>query len=262
MQFDWPELIRSLFSQEAAAAVSIGVLVIGVLMSYLAWRYMHYFLSDAGIDEAVEGTAFERTAQRFGTSTVGLIATLVAISVYIGAVILAGTVSQRFRDVSLWSQFVGYLPNLFVALFAVMVGLIAGDKAKLSVSEKLRSVKLPEAELLPELVKYSIIFLAALIALGQLGITTEALLILLAAYSFGLVFLCGLAFKQLLAAGAAGVYLVLSQPYSIGDEIRIQGQQGIVQEVDIFVTHIESESEEYIVPNDQVFSAGVVRIRD
>jgi small-conductance mechanosensitive channel len=262
MQFDWPTLIRSLFSEQAAAAVSIGVLVIGVLMSYLSWRYMHYFLSDAGVDEAVEGTAFERTAQRFGTSTVGLIATLVALSVYIGAVILAGTVSQRFRDVSLWSEFVAYLPNLFVALFAVMVGLIAGDKAKLSVSEKLRSVKLPEAELIPELVKYSIIFVAALIALGQLGITTEALLILLAAYAFGLVFLCGLAFKQLLAAGAAGVYLVLSQPYSIGDEVRIQGQQGIVQEVDIFVTHIESEGEEYIVPNDQVFSAGVVRIRN
>ncbi|ACV48360.1 MULTISPECIES: mechanosensitive ion channel domain-containing protein [Halomicrobium] len=261
MQLDWPAIVRSLFSREAVTAVAISILVLGVLLAYLSWRYMHYFLSDAGIDEAVEGTAFERTAQRFGTSTVGLIATLVGISIYIGAMLLAGAVSQRFRDVSLWSPFVAYLPNLFVALFALMIGLIAGDKAKLSVGEKFRSIKLPEAELLPELVKYSIIFLAGLVALGQLGVATEALLILLAAYAFGLVFLGGLAFKQLLSAGAAGVYLVLSQPYSIGDEVRIQGQQGIVQEVDVFVTHIESEGEEYVVPNDQVFAGGIVRIR-
>jgi len=261
MQFDWPELIRKLFSQEAAFAVSVAILVIGVLLAYLVWRYTHYLLRDAGVGEAVEGTPFERTAQRFGTSTVGLIATLAAVFVYLGAIILALNVSQLFRDTSFWSRFVTFLPNLFVAVFALIVGLIAGDKAKLSVSEKLRSVKLPQAELLPTLVKYSIVFLALLVALGQLGVATAALLILLAAYAFGLVFLCGLAFKHLLSAGAAGLYLVLTQPYSIGDEVRINDQQGIVQEVDIFVTHIESDGEEYIVPNNRVFTAGVVRIR-
>jgi len=261
MQFDWPALIRRLFSQEAAFAASVAILVLGVLLAYLVWRYTHYFLRDAGVREAVEGTPFERTAQRFGTSTVGLVATLAAVSVYVGAIILALNVSQLLRDVSFWSQFVTFLPNLFVAVFAVIVGLIAGDKARLSVSERLRSVKLPQVELLPDFVKYSIIFLASLIALGQLGVATAALLILLAAYAFGLVFLCGLAFRHLLSAGAAGLYLVLTQPYSIGDEVRIDDQQGIVQEVDIFVTHIEGEGQEYIVPNSRVFSAGVVRIR-
>jgi len=262
MQFDWPDLIRKLFSQEAALAVSVGILVIGVLLAYLVWRYTHYFLRDAGVQEAVEGTPFERTAQRFGTSTVGLVATLAAVFVYVGAFILALNVSQLFMDTSFWSLLVTFLPNLFVAVFALIVGLIAGDKAKLSVSEKLRSVKLPQAELLPNLVKYSIVFLATLVALGQLGVATAALLVLLAAYSFGLVFLCGLAFKNLLSAGAAGLYLVLTQPYGIGDEVRIDEQQGIVQEVDIFVTHIESEGEEYIVPNNRVFAAGVVKIRN
>lgn len=262
MQFDWPNIIRRLFSQEAAFAVSVAILVMGVLLSYLVWRYTHYFLRDAGVYEAVEGTPFERTARRFGTSTVGLVATLTAISVYAGAIILALNVSQLFRDISFWSRFVTFLPDLFVAVFAMIIGLIAGDKVKLSVSEKLRSIKLPQTGFLPDLAKYSIIFLAALIALGQLGVATAALLILLGAYSFGLVFLCGLAFKDLLSAGAAGFYLVLTQPYSIGDEVRIKDHQGIVQEVDIFVTHIESDGKEYIVPNNKVFTAGVVRIRN
>jgi len=38
--------------------------------------------------------------------------------------------------------------------------------------------------------------------------------------------------------------------------------RGIVQEVDMFVTRIESDGEEYIVPNSRVFEDGVVRIRD
>jgi len=262
MQFDWPELIRRLFSREAAFAVSIAILFLGLVLSYVVWRYTNSLFGDAGVNTAVEGTPFERTAQRFGTSTVGIVSSLAAIFVYVGAVILALNISQLFTAISLWSRLVAFLPNLFIAVFALIVGFIAGDKARLSVSEKLRSVKLPQAELLPELVKYSIVFLAALVALGQLSVATEALLILLAAYAFGLVFLCGLAFKHLLSAGAAGLYLVLTQPYSIGDEVRIEDQRGIVQEVDLFVTHIESDGEEYIVPNNKVFTAGIVRIRD
>jgi small-conductance mechanosensitive channel len=161
-----------------------------------------------------------------------------------------------------WTRFTGYLPDLFIAAFAIIIGLIAGDKAKLVVSERLRSVKLPEATVLPEIVKYSIFYLAILIALSQLGVETLALLILLGAYAIGLVFLTGLALKDLLAAAAAGLYLLLTEPYSIGDEVIIDDRQGIVQEVDMFVTHVESDGEEYIIPNQRVMRSGIVRVRN
>ena len=35
MQFDWPAIVRSLFSREAVTAVAISILALGVL---LAWR--------------------------------------------------------------------------------------------------------------------------------------------------------------------------------------------------------------------------------
>jgi len=75
------------------------------------------------------------------------------------------------------------------------------------------------------------------------------------------VFVCGLALKDVLQAGAAGIYLLLTEPYSIGDEVVIGDQSGIVQEVDILVTRIESDGEEYIIPNKRVFNTGIVRIR-
>jgi small-conductance mechanosensitive channel len=161
-----------------------------------------------------------------------------------------------------WAQVTRNLPRLFVAVLAVIVGLIAGDKAEIGIQERLRSVKLPEVTVLGAIAKYSIYYIAALIALAQLGVATAALLVLLAAYAFGLVFLCGIAFKQFLAAGAAGIYLLLVEPYSIGDEVRIDDKRGIVQEIDMFVTRIETEGEEYIVPNQRVFDSGIVRVRN
>jgi len=103
---------------------------------------------------------------------------------------------------------------------------------------------------------------AVLIALSQLGVATLALVVLLAAYLFALVLLGGIALSDLLKSGAAGSYLLLNQPYAIGDEVQIGDARGIVQEVNLFVTHVENDGEEFIVPNSTVFEKGVVRIRE
>jgi small-conductance mechanosensitive channel len=259
---DWPELIRSVFSQETAFTLSVGVLVLGVVVSYLTWRWTHNVLGRMGVPGAVEGTPFERTAQGLGTSTAGIIATLSGLFVYIAMVIVALNIAQLLEVEAFWSQITGYLPRLFIAALAIIVGLIGGDKAELWVSERLRSIKLPEAEVLPVLVKYSVLYIAALVALAQIGVATTALLILLGAYSFGLILVTVFALKDLLAAGAAGVFLLLNQPYTIGDKVRIGDREGIVQEIDMFVTHVEDDDTEYIVPNQQVFRSGVVRVRE
>lgn len=262
MQIDVPDILRSLFSEEAAVALSILILVFGLILAYFVWRWVVRFCDRAGITDLVEGTPFERTAREFGTSTVGIIGVLAALFVYIASLVLALHVARLLNVQLFWARFTGYIPRVFIAALAIIAGLIVGDKAKLVISNRLKSVKLPEAGLLPELVKYSIFYIAALIALSQVGIATDALLILLGAYTFGVVFLSGLAFKDLLAASAAGVYLLLTEPYAIGDEIEINDKRGIVQEVDMFVTHIESDDEEYIIPNQQVFRSGIIRIRD
>ncbi|MFW6017638.1 MAG: mechanosensitive ion channel domain-containing protein [Halapricum sp.] len=261
-QFDLPTVIRSLFSDRGAVAVAVLVLFIGAIAGYLVWRGTKNFLCRRGIDDAVEGTLFERTANNIGLSTVGILSQLVALAVYLSSVIVALNVARLVDTEFFWIRFTMLLPRVFVAALAVILGLVIGDKAKLVVSDRLKSIKLPEVSVIPELVKYSVFYVAALIALGQLGVTTAALLVLLAVYAFGLVFLGGLAFKDLLAAGAAGIYLLLSQPYGIGDEVEIDGTRGIVQEINVFVTHVESDEVEHIVPNQQVFKRGVVRIRD
>lgn len=261
MPLEWPELVRSFFSEEAAFTLAVFILIAGLVLSYLTWRWTHAFFRRAGINDAIEGTTFERTVSRFGTTTSGIVATLLAIFVYIIATNIAFNVARILDFDQFWAQMTANMPGIFIAILAVIVGLIAGDKAKIVIMERLRSIKIPEAAIIGDIAKYSIFYIAALIALAQLGVATSALLVLLGAYSFGLVFLAGVAFKDFLAAGAAGVYLLLVEPYTIGDEVRIDDKRGIVQEVDMFVTRIETDGEEYIIPNQQVFRSGIIRIR-
>jgi len=262
LDVDWADAIRAAFSEQGIFVASIVILVGGLIVGTLVWRGTRRFLRNLGVDEAVEGTPFERTARGLGTSTVGVVSIIAALFVYVSAIILAINVAQLGNPDLFWSRFTAYLPRLFVAALAVIAGLVLGDKAGLYVSERLKSVKLPEVSVLPALVKYSIFFVAALVALAQLGVAISALLVLLRVYALGIVILVLLSFWDLLRAGAAGIYLLLSEPYSIGDRVRIDGNEGIVQEVDIFTTRIENDGEEYIVPNQKVFKSGIVRIRD
>jgi len=262
MQLDVVEPLRDALSEDVAFTLAITILVAGVFAAYAVWRWTGEAFRRTGLDEVVEGTTFERTAQRFNTSTKGVVAFLFAASVYGLAVLLAFNLVEVLEVDVFWPRVAELLPQVMIAIFAIIIGLILGDKAHLYVQERLRSVKLPEASVLPDLVKYSIFYIAALIALAQIGVATTALIVLLAAYAFGIVLLGAVALKDLLAAGAAGLYLLFTEPYVIGDEVRIDERRGIVQEVDIFVTRVEANGEEYIIPNQRVFQSGIVRIRD
>lgn len=256
------ERLGETVSEETALTLALAILVGGGLLAYLVWRWTHALFRRTGLNDTVEGTTFERTANRFGSSTAGIIGLLLALSVLVVTALTALNVARGDVLAVFWPRATALLPQVLVAAVAVITGIVLGDKAALAVQERLRSVKLPEAALVPELVKYSIYYIAALIALAQVGVATTALLVLLGAYVFGLILLAAVAFKDLLSAAAAGVYLLLNEPYSIGDEVRIDDRRGIVQEVTMFVTHVETDGEEHIIPNNRVFRSGIVRVRN
>lgn len=238
-----------------AIVVFVGVVVLG----YVFGQFTKQVLTAIGVGNAVEGTAFERTAQGLGSSTVSVVSRLSSWFIYGIGVLLALYVAGVLDVSLLFAEVTWLLPRAFIALFVVIAGIIAGDKVEVLINERLRGVKFPEVGLIGTIVKYSVIYVAILIALGQLGIATNALLVLLAVYVFGLVFLGGIAGRDLLASGVAGLYLFLNEPYGIGDRVRIGDRTGVVQEVELFVTRIEDDGTEYIVPNRTVLEEGASR---
>ncbi|UIP01271.1 mechanosensitive ion channel family protein [Halobaculum sp. CBA1158] len=252
----------ALTSITARLWLALGVILFAAFLGYLVVRVNRRILESAGVPETIEGTAFERTAHEFGTSTVSLVANLSGYFIFILGVIVALTIARVQYISTFWNRTAGFLPSLFLAVLVLIVGLVVGDKVELLVDDRLSGVKLPQTAVVPALAKWSVVFVAVLVALGQVGVNTGALVVLLGTYGFGLVLFGGLAFRDLLASGAAGFYLLLEQPYSIGDRVRIGDTDGIVQEVNVFVTHVENDGAEYIVPNRRAFTEGIVRIRE
>jgi small-conductance mechanosensitive channel len=256
------DALRRLLTDRFPLFVSILLLLVAVVTGLLVRRYMGRLLDGFDVPEAVEGTPFERTANRLGTSTVGIVSTLSGVFIVVIGAIVAFRIVGAFPAELLTARITNFLRQSFIAIIVLIVGLIAGDKAELYVGERLRGVKIPRLSLIPRLVKYTVFYVAVLIALAQLDVAIGALLVLLAAYAFAIVVLGAVALRDLLPSAAAGVFLLLTQPYGIGDRIEIDGKRGIVQEVDVLVTRIESDDEEFVVPNRIVVRHGVVRIRE
>ncbi|CQH57299.1 mechanosensitive channel protein MscS [Halobacterium hubeiense] len=258
MQVDFSQVLDPDFRY----VLAVAVLFAGLILGYLVGRVNERLLLALGVDDAVEGTSIERMAHDVGFSTVSLLARLTSWIIYAFAVLVALEVAKLTVQDAVWYPVVGFLPSVVIAVAVLFFGVIAGDKAELFVSERLRSVKVPEMSILPKIVKYSVLFVAALVALSQVGVAIDALLVLLAAYVGALVLFTVVATHKLLTSAASGAYLLLRQPYGIGDRVAIGEHEGIVQEVNVFVTRVEDDGREYVLPNHLVFDRGVVVVRE
>jgi len=247
---DWPILFLAV------------LLLAGFLVGWLLGRISRSVLEAAGVPEAVEGTPFERTASSLGTSTVSIVSRILSWFVYGVTVVAAVYLFRPANTEWIWRRIVAFVPQVFVAALVLIVGFVVADKAELLVGERLRGVKLPEVSVVPRIVKYSVLYVAFLVALSQVGVQTTALLVLLAVYVLGAVIIGAVATKDLLSSGAAGIYLLLNEPYGIGDHVEIGAREGIVQDVGVLVTRLETDDAEYVVPNSEVFQHGVKRQRE
>lgn len=86
--------------------------------------------------------------------------------------------------------------------------------------------------------------------LGFFGIQTTSLAALIAAGGVAI----GLAWSGLLANFAAGVFLIILQPFKVGDFVTAGGIMGTVHEIGLFVTYIDAlDNVRHIVGNAKIF---------
>jgi small conductance mechanosensitive channel len=86
--------------------------------------------------------------------------------------------------------------------------------------------------------------------LGFFGVQTTSLAALIAAAGVAI----GLAWSGLLANFAAGVFLIILQPFRVGDFVTAGGIMGTVHEIGLFVTYIDTlDNVRHIVGNGKIF---------
>lgn len=242
----------------AVLALSGVVLLVGLVVGYTVRRVLVRVSRSTGVDDFVEGTTFERVADSFGTSTVGIVAMTAEWFVYAAAIFVSADL-LRFDpfDQAIVLRVTGYVPNVVAAFFVLVFGAILGDKAAVVVSERLEGVNVTEIGVLPSIVRYSVVFVAVLMALSQLGVSTLALYVLLTAYLFGAVAVTLVALRLVLPSAVSGLYVISTHQYGVGDRVRIGEVEGVVQEVDLLTTRIDDGDREHVVPNSSLFENGV-----
>ena len=97
--------------------------------------------------------------------------------------------------------------------------------------------------------KTLVLIFIIIIALGKFGITIAPFIAALGAIVFG----ATLAMQGPLSNYGAGLTIILTRPFVVGDTIKIQGVTGVVEEIKLAYTQLSNEDDVMItIPNNQV----------
>jgi small conductance mechanosensitive channel len=158
---------------------------------------------------------------------------------------------------NIWDKVVTYFMQYGLSLvYAILIFIIGKWVARL-VSKisgaTMAKAKLNEtlASFLKNIIYYVLLIFVIIAALNKLGIETTSFVALIGAAGLAV----GLALQGSLANFAAGVMLILLQPFKVGDEVEAGGASGIVQEIQIFSTILKTNDHKtIIVPNAKITS--------
>jgi small conductance mechanosensitive channel len=146
---------------------------------------------------------------------------------------------------------VTYSFQILGAIIIVMVGFFLGRKGNalvLALCEK-KDLDITLSRFFASGAKIAIIVSAFVIALPKLGIQITPFVAAIGALGLG----AGLAVQGLLSNYGAGLSIILSRPFVVGDTIRLLGVWGIVNEVHLGFTMLTNEDGEIItIPNKHI----------
>ncbi len=91
--------------------------------------------------------------------------------------------------------------------------------------------------------------------IGQLGVETTSFAAIIAATGLAV----GMALQGSLSNFAGGALIIIFRPFKIGDYIEAQGEQGVVKEIQIFTTKLNTtDNKEIILPNGALSNGNII----
>lgn len=159
-------------------------------------------------------------------------------------------------DQELLGQIIDYGVKIVGVLFALWIASRLAAWVERKVKSTLQARKFDEAlsVFFASLARWTLLVTAVLACLGVFGVETTSFAAIIGAAGLAI----GLAFQGTLSNFAAGVMILTFRPFSIGDYVKTGGQEGIVAEIGLFVTAIDTlDNRRIVVPNSAVVS-GVI----
>tara|TARA_B100000131_G_scaffold171646_1_gene165819 strand:+ start:437 stop:1282 length:846 start_codon:yes stop_codon:yes gene_type:complete len=154
--------------------------------------------------------------------------------------------------------FISYAGQIIGATLILIIGFyIAGKLGRLTKNnlEKFKKLDPLIVPILGNIVRYGIIIVTIIAVLGQFGVQTTSIIAVLGAAGLAI----GLALQGTLSNVAAGVMLLLLRPFSKGDWVETGNISGIIKEVGLFTTIINTFDNVFVsIPNSNIWNSVIL----
>ncbi|MFA9516283.1 mechanosensitive ion channel family protein [Halopenitus sp. H-Gu1] len=236
MESVWPGNGQVALGMMERLGASLAIVLFVFLVRHLVRRYRVSKGPDLG------------TVKRLALSTVMAATTAVGVLGLIGLWGLGDQLLAAYGRLELGSQ----VPNIVLAVIVLggayaitdFLGQIIGEVVSTG-----KTITSHQKQVIYRLTQLSIYSLAALVVIG---LFTDNLGNLLVGAGF-LGIVVGMAARQTLGSVLAGVVLMISQPFAIGDWVQFGDYEGTVTEITIFHTRLQTfDGEQVTIPNDRI----------
>lgn len=144
--------------------------------------------------------------------------------------------------------FANYSLQIIGALIIFIIGVIASKYVQKLIYKLLINNKIDEtlSGFVSNFIRFLVVAMMAILALGKLGISIAPFIAALGALSLT----AGLALQGSVSNFAAGIILVITKPFKIGDTITVHDVYGEVEDIKLSYTILQNEDGEQItIPN-------------
>jgi len=164
-------------------------------------------------------------------------------------------VALRFAELNAsYTQRVGDGIEIFVIVSFSMVASSIGVRLVASYGER-RGLSLVLSGMSKTLIRVFVFSIGAMILLHKLGVSITPLLTALGVGGLAV----ALALQDTLANFFAGVHILMEQPISVGDFIKLAtGEEGIVSDIGWRTTRLQSFNNVVVIPNTKVTSSNLI----
>ncbi|MHB8894429.1 MAG: mechanosensitive ion channel family protein [Candidatus Geothermincolia bacterium] len=167
----------------------------------------------------------------------------------------AASVGQAFSD--LWKDIVNIGPKWLVALAVLVLTWLIAKLVRIVVQKTVGKTSTQgHVDLLIARAASGLVFLAGfMVALSEIGMSFSAALATLGLASVGI----GFALQGVLSNLFSGIILLIQHPFTIGDQIRVGDQEGVVENIRVRDTQILTyDGQRVFIPNKTVFDSSII----
>jgi hypothetical protein len=242
-------------------ALAVGIFLFGWIFASLVARVLKRVLRRVGVDKLAKRLEDIDIVQRSGIKLMPSV--LLAKIVYyllIFIFLITATEFLGMKAISdLMTSIMNYLPKLFSALLVFLLGIFVADFLKNIILTACKSLGIPAADLIANIVFYFILLNVVMITLSQADLKTDFMemniSIILGGVIFAFAIGYGFASRGMMANLLASYYN--RDRIRMGDDISISGVRGTVVDMDAHTFTLQTEESKIIMPLSKLSSEAI-----